>query len=60
MRKSFTTFSWERGAEKIRRLTRSFDTLSEAERFAANKLNSEIYKSRGKYVVAWTKIINLD
>ena len=49
---------WVNGYTKYRRLSRSFDTLEEAERFTEGKLNVEIYKSRGKYKVEWHKIVD--
>ena len=49
-------FDWQNGFTKCRRLSRSFNTQEQAERFAEGKLNAEIYKSRGKYKVEWIKI----
>lgn len=40
-----------------RTLHRSFATLEEANRFAAGKSVNDIYRSKGKFVVEWIKII---
>ena len=51
-------FDWVNGDQIRRRLSRSFDSLEDAQRFAKNKLNAEIYKSKGRYKVEWLKIID--
>ena len=38
-----------------RELTRSFDTLEAAQKFAEDKADTDIYKSRGRFVVKWVK-----
>ena len=40
-----------------RTLHRSFGTLEDANRFAEGKNVRDIYRSKGKYVVEWIKII---
>lgn len=49
-------FDWENGFTKARRLSRSFKTLEEAQRFAVNKYCAEIYKSNGMFKVEWIKV----
>ena len=62
-------FDWKNGYTKAIRLCRSFNTDKEAWAFAVskfgedvhnpvNKYNVDIYKSRGKYKVAWTEIVD--
>ena len=51
-------FDWQDGHTIARKLSRSFDTLEQAQRFAEDKKNSEIYRSKGRYKVEWTKIID--
>lgn len=55
MRKTVTSFDWSSGYTKTRRLSRSFKTLAEAERFAQSKTNAEIYIRKNLYRVEWTK-----
>ena len=56
MNKTVHLFDWERGHTKRRILSRSFDTVEDARRFADGKLNTEIYVSKGRYKVEWTKV----
>ena len=56
MNKTTHRFNWEDGHTIARMLSRSFDTLEEAKKFAENKLNSEVYQSKGRYKVEWLKI----
>lgn len=58
MRKTKFRFDWLHGHTIAKRLTRSFDALADAEQFAKGKNNTEIYKSKGRYVVEWTKTID--
>ena len=58
MNKTRYKFDWECGNTKVRELSRSFDTLEEAEWFATGKQNSDIYKSKGKYKVTWIKVVS--
>lgn len=51
-------FDWENGYTKARRLSRSFDTIEEANQFAKGKPNADIYKTKGRYKVEWVKIID--
>ena len=51
-------FDWTNGYTIARRLSRSFDTLQEAQEFAKGKLNTEIYRSKGRYKVEWIKAID--
>ena len=46
---------WSDGNYKMRRLSRSFDTLEEAQRFAEGKNVTDVYKCKGKYKVEWIK-----
>lgn len=55
MNKTRNGFNWSEGDYKLRRLSRSFDTLEDARRFAEGKEDADIYKSKGKYKVEWTK-----
>ena len=55
MRKTTVHHDWENGYTKHRRLSRSFSTLEEAQRFAEGKQNTEIYRSKGLYKVEWVK-----
>lgn len=41
----------------VRTLTRSFDTLEAAQRFANGKDVNDIFRRKGKYVVEWFKTI---
>lgn len=56
--KTIHVFDWENGSTIRRQLSRSFDTLEDAMKFAENKLNAEIYRSKGRYKVEWTKVID--
>lgn len=51
-------FDWEKGYTKARRLSRSFKSLEDAQAFADNKCNAEIYKSKGMYKVDYIKSID--
>lgn len=53
-------FSWKEGSYKLRELTRSFDTLEEAERFAVGKTDTDIFMSNGRYKVKWIKKVVVD
>ena len=55
MKKTVYRFDWEKGHTKVRTITRSFDSLHEAERFAQEKEVVDIYRSKGRYVVEWRK-----
>lgn len=55
MNKTTIRFDWETGDTKVRRLTRSFETLDEAKRFAEGKKVSDIFRSKGRFVVEWIK-----
>lgn len=48
-------FDWQNGHTKERRLSRSFDTLDEAQRFAEGKRVTDIYRKHGRYTVEWIK-----
>ena len=58
MRKTTVRFDWESGYTKARRLSRSFETMEEAARFADGKADADIYRSKGKYKVEWLKVSN--
>lgn len=49
---------WTKGYTKVRRLSRSFDSLEDAKKFSENKVNAEIYKSKGRYKVEWIKVVD--
>ena len=59
MKKSVVRFNWEKGYTKVKTLSRSFDTLEEASRFADGKRNAEIYRSNGRYKVEYIKEVGL-
>lgn len=46
---------WSVGDYKVRRLSRSFETLEEAQRFADGKDGVDIYRCKGKFKVEWIK-----
>ena len=50
-------FDWAHGHYMVRTLTRSFDTLEAAQRFANGKDVNDIFRRKGKYVVEWFKTI---
>lgn len=43
-----------------RELSRSFDTLEAAQKFAEGKEGTDIFRSHGKFKVVWFKTIELD
>ena len=43
-----------------RTLSRSFDTLEEAQKFAEGKAVTDIYKSKGRFKVEWEKVKRVD
>lgn len=53
-------FNWQKGAYKEKTLSRSFDTLEEANKFADGKDVVDVYKSRGKIKVEWKKTTSID
>lgn len=55
MKKTTIKFDWSEGYVKTRILSRSFETLQEAEKFAQGKDIMDIYISKGKYKVEWIK-----
>lgn len=59
MKKTTVRFDWESGYTKARRLSRSFETMEEASRFADGKRNAEIYRSNGRYKVEYIKEVEL-
>ena len=58
MRKTVCKFDWSRGCYKERVLTRSFETLEAANKFADEKNVLDIYRKNGKFVVEWLKVID--
>lgn len=58
MRKTTYRFDLENGYTIARRLSRSFDSLEEAREFSKGKVNSDIYKSKGRYKVEWIKVVD--
>lgn len=55
MNKTVSGFSWKLGHYKKRTLSRSFDTLGKAVRFAEGKTVTDIYRSNGRYKVEYIK-----
>lgn len=53
--KTLYRFTWDTGNTIRRELSRSFDTLDEAQKFARGKQNSDVYVSKGRYKVTWCK-----
>lgn len=51
---------WGTSPHKKRELSRSFDTLDAAQKFAEGKELLDIYKSKGKYKVVWIKTVKLN
>lgn len=49
---------WSRGFYIERILTRSFETLEAANKFAVGKNVRDIYRKKGKFVVEWLKVID--
>ena len=49
---------WENGYHIVKRLSRSFNTIDEAVKFSEGKQVADIYRSRGRYKVEWTKVID--
>lgn len=60
MRKTTYRFDWENGYTVCKRCSRSFATLEEANKFADEKPNSEVYISKGRYKVEWILIKSND
>ena len=60
MNRSSCYFDWKRGNYKVRELSKSFDTIDEARRFADGKNVLDIYVSKGKYKVTWLKEVKID
>ena len=56
--KSAYKFDWTNGYTIERKLTRSFDTLEQAQKFAENKRNADIFRSKGRYTVEWLKVVD--
>ena len=55
--KTVNCFDLEHGYYTRKVLTRSFQTLEAAEKFAEGKDVRDIYRNKGKYVVEWVKMI---
>ena len=49
---------WSRGFYIERTLTRSFETLEAANKFADGKNVLDIFRKKGKFVVEWLKVID--
>ena len=60
MNKTSYHHDWSKGCYMVRTLSRSFDTLEEAKKFAEGKDMVDIYKSKGRYKVEWLKEVVLD
>lgn len=48
---------WGEIPHKRRELSRSFDTLEAAQKFAEGKQVSDIYRKHGKFTVVWIKTV---
>ena len=48
-------FDWVKGGQKVRKLSRSFNTLEEANQFAEGKQVTDIYRHKGRFRVEWIK-----
>lgn len=55
MNKTVQGFDWGRGHYTRRKLTRSFDTLEAAQKFAEGKIVLDIYRANGRFKVEWLK-----
>ena len=55
MKKIRYRHDWERGHMIEKTLSRSFDTIQDAQSFADGKNVIDIYKSNGRYKVEWVK-----
>lgn len=55
--KTTQRFDWKDGYIITRQLTRSFDTMEQARRFAEGKHVTDMYVSNGRYKVEWLKVI---
>lgn len=58
IRKTSHYYSDRKGYYTVRELTRSFDTLEAAEKFAEGKQVLDIYKENGRFKVQWLKEID--
>ena len=58
MRKTAHRFDWEKGHYKERILSRSFDSMEEAVKFAEGKDGVDVYVSKGRYKVEWMKTVD--
>lgn len=54
-RKHKCNFDWKNGHTIHKRLTRSFDSLEQANKFAEGKQVIDIYVCDGRYKVEWLK-----
>ena len=57
--KTVRGFNWSEGHYVKRTLSRSFDTLEAAQKFAENKDAEDIFRSKGRFVVRWVKTTHL-
>lgn len=48
---------WGEIPHKRRELSRSFDTLEAAQKFAEGKEGTDIFKAHGRYKVSWIKTV---
>ena len=46
--------------EMVRTLTRSFDTLEDANKFSEGKAVRDIFTKNGRFVVEWVKVTKVD
>lgn len=58
--KTIHKWDWVNGYTIERHLSRSFNTLEEAQRFAENKQVIDIYRTKGCYKVEWVKVIDMN
>ena len=59
MAKQILSYSIDHHIEQ-RTLSRSFETLEKAQRFAEGKSVTDIYKSNGRFKVEWKKVNRVD
>lgn len=58
IRKTTHKFNWDKGFYIERILTRSFNTLQEAEAFAEGKDVIDIFRNKDRFTVEWKKTID--
>ena len=56
--KTIYRHDWQTGFTILKTLSRSFDTLEQAQRFAEGKQVTDIYRCNGRYKVEWQKALD--